>query len=73
MATDKASSESQELNPHLQKVLAPGADNVSILRSFIGPAERDGDIRPCASVADISVSDLFLATDRLRSGTGCRP
>jgi hypothetical protein len=67
MIRDKASSKG------LQRVLAPGADNVSILRSFIGPAERDGDIRLCVSLADTSVSVLFSATDRLRSGTGCRP
>jgi hypothetical protein len=69
MATDKASSEGQESNPHLQKVL----DNVSILPSFTGPSERDSDIRPCASLADTSVSVLFSATDRRRSATGCRP
>lgn len=63
MARVRASSKGLESNAHLQQVLGPGAGNVSILRGFIGPSERDGYIRLFASLADTSTSVEIAEAD----------
>lgn len=68
MARDKASSKGLESNAHLEKVLAPGADNVSILRGFIGRSDRDGYIRLFASLADTSISVEIAEADIVNTG-----
>ena len=65
-------------NPHLEKALTPGADNVAILRGFIGPSERNGYIRLFASLSDTSISveiaeaDIVNTADVLNNHLGKR-
>jgi hypothetical protein len=68
MVRDKSSSKDLEPNPRMGKVLAPGTDNVAILRGFIGPSERKGYIRLFASLADTSVSVEIAEADILDTG-----
>jgi hypothetical protein len=68
MARDKASNKNLEPNPLTEKVLAAGADNVAILRGFIGPSEREGYIRLFASLADTSVSVEIAEADIIETG-----
>lgn len=78
MARVKPSRKGLESNDHLQKVLEPGEDNVSILRGFIGPSQRDGYIRLFASLADTSISveiaeaDIVSTADVLNNNLGKR-
>jgi hypothetical protein len=66
MATDR--SKGLEPNPNLKQVLAPGADNVAIMRGFIGPSERDGYIRLFASLSDTSTSVEIAKADIVNTG-----
>ena len=68
MARDKVSNKDLEPNPRMRKVLAPGDDNVAILRGFIGSSEREGYIRLFASLADTSISVEIAETDIVDTG-----
>ena len=62
MAKTIRSSEGLKPSEQLQTVLKPGADNVSVLRGFVGRSERQGYIRLLAELSDPSIS-AEIATD----------
>jgi hypothetical protein len=68
MAKGKSSSKGLQSSSHLQSVLAAGADNVSILRGFLGPSDRDGYVRLFPSLADTSVSIDIPEDDIVETG-----
>ena len=68
MAKGKSSGKRLESNSHLQSVLSVGTDNVSILRGFIGPSDRDGYVRLFPSLADTSVSIDIPEDDIVETG-----
>jgi hypothetical protein len=68
MAKDRASSKGLDTNAHLERVLKPGADNVAILRGYIGSSDRDGFIKLFASLADTSTSVEIAEADIVNTG-----
>jgi hypothetical protein len=67
MAKEGTSGRKIRQDPRLARLLAEGTGNVTILRGFAGPSERDGYIRLFPSLADLSRSVEIAEADIIDS------